>query len=320
MFSIVSRARHFALSTLAFALLAVFSNHEAAAALSLSGSPKTGIYEGQTYNWQPSVSGTTRTVRFAIVNKPSWLAFSTSTGQLTGVAPAVTSTTTDRIRFANITISATDGITKKYLPTFTIWVVDRVVANTAPTISGAPKLTTVAGQLYAFQPAAADADGNALTFSVQNKPAWATFSTSTGKLSGTPTTAGLFANIVITVSDGKATKSLAPFSLNVMAPVTGSVTLSWVAPTMDMNGKPLNDLAGFRVRYGTSPTQLTKSIQLPGATSTNVSIEELVSGTHYFAVTAYTTTGLESSLSEVLNNQIMKMPARKSDTPASQGE
>ena len=57
---------------------------------------------------------------------------------------------------------------------------------------------------YNFQPKASDPDGNTLTFSIQNKPSWLVFNTTTGKLSGTPSSAdvGTYSNIVISVSDG----------------------------------------------------------------------------------------------------------------------
>ena len=51
----------------------------------------------------------------------------------------------------------------------------------APTISGAPPTSVVQGTQYAFQPTASDVNGDVLTFSIVNKPAWATFTTSTGR-------------------------------------------------------------------------------------------------------------------------------------------
>ena len=39
----------------------------------------------------------------------------------------------------------------------------------APTISGTPPTTIVAGTPYTFQPSASDTDGDALTFSIQNQ-------------------------------------------------------------------------------------------------------------------------------------------------------
>ena len=59
--------------------------------------------------------------------------------------------------------------------------------------------------------------GTTLSFSIQNAPAWATFSSATGQLSGTPAAgnAGSYSNIVISVSDGSSTEALAPFSITV---------------------------------------------------------------------------------------------------------
>jgi len=53
--------------------------------------------------------------------------------------------------------------------------------------------------------------------SITNAPSWATFSTTTGRLQGTPTSSnvGTFSNIVIKVSDGQATAQLPAFSIAV---------------------------------------------------------------------------------------------------------
>jgi hypothetical protein len=58
--------------------------------------------------------------------------------------------------------------------------------NSAPVITGTPATAVTAGSAYSFIPAASDGDGDTLTFSIVNKPSWASFSTSTGELSGTP--------------------------------------------------------------------------------------------------------------------------------------
>src|SRR4051794_15625090 len=75
-----------------------------------------------------------------------------------------------------------------------------------PTISGTPAATGVAGEKYSFQPSASDTSGDALTFSIENMPSWATFDTSNGVLSGTPSASnvGSYQSITISVSNGKA--------------------------------------------------------------------------------------------------------------------
>ena len=72
---------------------------------------------------------------------------------------------------------------------------------------------------YAFQPSASDADDDPLTFSISNKPAWASFNTGNGRLSGTPADShvGTTSGIVISVSDGTDSVSLPAFSLEVTA-------------------------------------------------------------------------------------------------------
>jgi len=89
-----------------------------------------------------------------------------------------------------------------------------------PTISGNPATSVVAGQNYSFTPTTTDPSGKTLTFSISNKPSWANFSTSTGQLSGTPAAGnvGTYSNIVISVSDGTQSASLAGFSISVTAP------------------------------------------------------------------------------------------------------
>jgi hypothetical protein len=88
--------------------------------------------------------------------------------------------------------------------------------ETSPEIAGTPSLFAKVGQAYEFVPTATDADGDALTFSVSGKPPWASFDSSTGRLSGKPAVgdAGTRSSVSISVSDGKNTATL-PFSLAV---------------------------------------------------------------------------------------------------------
>lgn len=74
----------------------------------------------------------------------------------------------------------------------------------------------------------------------------------------------------------------------------GTVTLSWIAPTENTNGTPLTDLAGYHIRYGTNPGDLTRSIDLSGTRTTAYEISGLSPGTYYFAIAAYTAMGTES--------------------------
>jgi hypothetical protein len=92
--------------------------------------------------------------------------------------------------------------------------------------------------------------------------------------------------------------SLAPFSINVTQPASsGTATLSWTAPTTNTNGSALTNLAGYHIYYGTSPSALATAINVANPGTTSYSVSSLPSGTWYFAVNAYTTSGVDSVLS-----------------------
>lgn len=266
----------------------------------ISGSPATSVNAGGTYSFRPTASDPDDdTLGFTIQNRPSWATFDTATGRLSGQPTSSHVGTT-----SNIVITVSDGRATASLPAFSIRVNE--AANRAPTISGSPATSVTAGSAYSFTPTASDPDQDTLTYSIQNRPSWATFNTSTGRLSGTPTAsnAGTYSNIVISVSDGTTTASLPAFSIRVNAPSTGSATLSWQAPTENSDGTPLTNLAGYRVTYGTSPSALTTVVNITNPGLTTHTITGLSSGTWYFAVKAYTTSGVESDLSNVASKTI----------------
>ncbi|HEX5208516.1 MAG TPA: putative Ig domain-containing protein [Steroidobacteraceae bacterium] len=265
---------------------------------SISGSPSTTDVVGQAYRFTPTASAPNgMTLTFAISGKPSWASFSSATGQLAGTPTAAGN-------FSNIVITVSDGAGHASLAPFSIAVTAPVSPPSAPpTISGTPPTTDIAGTAYAFTPQASDPSGNALSFSVQNKPSWASFSIATGALSGTPSTTnvGTYSNIVISVSDGTNSAALAPFSINVTQPASppppATATLTWTAPTTNTDGSAVTNLAGYHIYYGTTPSSLTTVIDVGNPATTSYTVNNLSSGTWYFAVNAYTTGGVDSALS-----------------------
>ncbi len=139
-----------------------------------------------------------------------------------------------------------------------------------------------------------------------NKPAWASFNRTNGRLYGTPASGdiGTFAGVTITASDGELEDALGPFAITVADRTLGSATLSWSAPTTNEDGSPLTDLRGYRVYYGVEQSTLTRRIEVPDADVTSATIEELEPATWYFAVQAYTTDGTESTSSNVVSKTI----------------
>lgn len=272
----------------------------------ISGTPPATATVGKTYSFQPTAKDPEgKTLSFSINTRPAWATFDRTTGKLTGTPKAANIGTV-----SNIKIVVTDGTSSAtLLPAFSITVSGSGSTNTPPTISGTPAKSAVVGQAYAFTPTAKDANGDPLTFSITNKPAWAAFSTSTGKLSGTPSSAyggTTTSNIVIAVSDGKTKTSLTAFSIAVASSgtTTGSAAVSWTPPTRNTDGSTLTNLAGYRIVYGTSASALTKTVQVSNPGISSYVIENLTAGTWYFAVKSYTSVGNESALSNVASRSV----------------
>jgi hypothetical protein len=178
--------------------------------------------------------------------------------------------------------------------------------NAPPTIQGQPGTSIVAGQAYSFRPTANDPNGDSLTFTAANLPDWASINQSTGAVSGTPTSTdvGTYSGITITVSDGSATASLTAFAITVTDISTGSATLSWTPPTQNSDGSTLTNLAGYRITYGRSANVLDRSISLTNPSLNSYVVENLSSGTWFFAVTSLNSEGTASSSSNVASKTI----------------
>jgi hypothetical protein len=85
---------------------------------------------------------------------------------------------------------------------------------------------------------------------------------------------------------------------------TGSATLNWSPVTQNTDGTTLTDLAGYTVYYGASPGALNTTVMLSDPVQTTYMVAPLTAGTWYFAVSAYTTKGVQGQLSNVASKTI----------------
>ncbi|WP_193747550.1 Ig-like domain-containing protein [Cellvibrio sp. OA-2007] len=148
--------------------------------------------------------------------------------------------------------------------------------NDAPVISGTPAISVEQDIAYSFTPGASDVDvGDTLTFSITNKPTWASFNTATGALTGTPTNAdaGISGGIVISLSDGTATVSLPVFEIEVIATIDPLQPVVTAPANLEINATGLftpvtvNTLLGL----SSSATQAEIDLALKGLASDGVS-------------------------------------------------
>jgi hypothetical protein len=112
----------------------------------------------------------------------------------------------------------------------------------------------------------------------------------------------LFSLALASCGGSGVTVNNAPLTANETAPppVTASAKLSWAPPTRNTDGSALSDLAGYNIYYGTEPSALTQTIQIPNAAALGYVVSGLATGTTwYFAVTSYSAAGQESARSPI---------------------
>lgn len=83
----------------------------------------------------------------------------------------------------------------------------------------------------------------------------------------------------------------------------GEIGVGWDAPTQNVDGSPLTDLAGFRIYYGDSSGAYANMIEVtdPAAVSHTLS---LLSGSYFIAMTAVDTDGNESAHSNEISRTL----------------
>ena len=84
---------------------------------------------------------------------------------------------------------------------------------------------------------------------------------------------------------------------------SNSLMLSWTAPTTNEDGSTLDDLAGYKLYYGTQPGEYSEVITVGDFTTSEIG--GLGSGTYYLTVTAYDIYGNESTFSNEINHTFL---------------
>jgi hypothetical protein len=79
----------------------------------------------------------------------------------------------------------------------------------------------------------------------------------------------------------------------------GGLTINWTPPTLNVDGTPLTDLAGYKIYYGPTSGDYTEGMADVGLTS-SYDTSSLPSGYYCFVVVSYDTSGNESDYSAEL--------------------
>jgi len=168
------------------------------------GTQNTMVNTAASLQIQASDSAAGQTLTYTAAGLPAGLSINSSTGLISGTPTTVSS--------PMVTVTATDGTGASGSVSFT-WNVTTIV-NTV-TVTNPGNQTSTVGTAASLQIHATDTtSGQTLSYSAAGLPAGLSINTSTGLISGTPTTAGT--NMVtVTVKDGTGASGSASFSWTV---------------------------------------------------------------------------------------------------------
>ena len=117
--------------------------------------------------------------------------------------------------------------------------------------------------------------------------------------SSTASTGSAPASSSSTSSAGSAPASSTPPTASI-----GNVTLNWTAPTQNVDGTPLTNLAGYDIHYGTAPGQYTQAITINNPGIATYVVSNLSPGTYYFSISAVNSDGTESAMSSQVSTTV----------------
>ncbi len=150
-----------------------------------------------------SDSATGQTLTYTATGLPAGLSISSSTGLISGTPTTAGS--------SSVTATATDGTGAKGSATFT-WTISPTGTGNTVTVTNPGTQTGTVGTAASLQIHASDsATGQTLTYTATGLPAGLSISSSTGLISGTPTTAGS-SSVTATATDGTGAKGTATFT------------------------------------------------------------------------------------------------------------
>ena len=183
----------------------------------ISGTAPSEALVGSVYSFTPVIIDNDNgdSLQVSVSGTPSWMNFNTSTYTISGTPPGNSVGQT-----FSITYVVSDGILTSTLEVSFVVTSssDGTPGGSGLALSGTPPATISVGSLYDFTPTVSNPNGLPLTFTLDGNPLWLTINSSTGKLSGTPSSGdvGIAPEIDLLVTDGTDNASLASFDINII--------------------------------------------------------------------------------------------------------
>ena len=232
-----------------------------------------------------SASG--QTLTYSATGLPAGLSINSSTGLISGT-PTTAGT-------SSVTVTATDTTGAHGSAAFT-WTVN---PPNVVTVTNPGNQTSTVGTAVSLQiPATDSASGQTLTYSATGLPAGLSINSSTGLISGTPTTAGT-SSVTVTATDTTGAHGSAAFTWTVNPPNVVTVTnpgnqTSTVGTAVSLQIPATDSASGQTLTY--SATGLPAGLSINSSTGL-ISGTPTTAGTSSVTVTATDTTGAHGSAS-----------------------
>jgi len=234
-------------------------------------------------------SATGKTFTYSSTDLPLGLSLNASTGAITGSPTMAGSYTT--------TVTVNDGTSASSV-NFDDWTIGASGKNTV-TVTNPGAQTGKVGTAVSLQIHATDsASGQTLTYAATSLPAGLSISSSTGLITGTPTTAGT-SSVVVTVTDGTGASGTASFSWTISTATGNTVTVTnpgsqtgTVGTAESLQIHATDSASGQTLTY--SATSLPAGLSISSTTGL-ISGTPTTAGTSSVTVTATDTTGASGS-------------------------
>ena len=124
-------------------------------------------------------------------------------------------------------------------------------------------------------------------------------------VSGSETVSALTTDSQFTLTcNGSGGEVIKTVNVTVTQISNGTALLSWTPPTQNTDGSSLTDLAGYKIRYGTSPGNYSDTITLNNLGLSSYLVENLTSADWYFVMTSFNSSDIESSYSIEISKTI----------------
>lgn len=175
----------------------------------------------------------------------------------------------------------------------------------SPIVPSARNMIAVIDQPFVITKADLDLSEDHHVVQIAGLPNWLSFDPSSEELHGSPANeeTGINDSVVLDTVDELGRSQSHQLTIEVAAISGFTAEFSWWAPTQRTDDSALTNLAGFKIYAGRNQHDMEEWVTIPNPSIDRHTIENLGSGTWWFALSAYDSAGAESEKSAAVSRQ-----------------